>query len=213
MEMRKTTQFAKIMLAVWLSLSSSSLALQVLPAPNSPDDVLDRFYNMINAGGLLTAQGWAKGAKLFEHERAIPEDKRILVTTKHPLGNGPIGVMGTRAEADEKWVDSLGFILSDFTYAPPPNANVKAEGEIFIWKLVLTNKHWEAGSDGKSEIEVTGPPEWRIEGSLNMRFASKEAAIRYLQRKQGEATDAHIKANAGRTISILQKLPAFRSHT
>ncbi len=93
------------MLAVWLSLFSSSLAFQVLHfrlAPNSPDDVLGRFYNMINAWGLLTAQGWAKGMKLFEHERAIPGRQENFITTKHPLGNGPIGRNGYAAEADEK---------------------------------------------------------------------------------------------------------------
>lgn len=163
---------------------------------------------MINDGSLLRPDGWKKAAQLFERENPGPPDATIFVTTKHPIGAGPPGVQGGRAEADEKWVDDLGTIGPDLSYKPPPIAAVEAEGNIFIWHLIRVDKHRRITKDERSEEQVDGQPDWRIEGALTLRWASREAAIRYLRVQREKTNDSHIRENADRTIAILKGLRA-----
>lgn len=178
----------------------------------SPDEALDHYFRMINDGVLLTPEGWKKAAELFVRESPAPNDDVIFVTTKFPLGNGPMDVNGSQAAAYEKWVDDIGTIDSAFRYHPPPKHRLEVEGVIRTYRLVLTERHWEIGADGLSEHEVTGPPEWRIEGSLSVRSASREAAIRYVIERRDKMTDLAIRNNADRTIAILKRLPTPRTH-
>lgn len=198
-------------MAFALALTVAPLAGRVYRPPRgSPDEVLDRYFKMINDGALLTPEGWKRAATLFVHRSPAPRDETILVTTEYPLGNGPMSINGNRAEAWEKWVDDLGSIDSKLRYKPPARSD--AEFVLRIYKLVLTDKHWETGEDGTSLKEVTGSQKWRIEGSLTVRSASKEAAIRYVTEMRDSALDPVVRTNADKTIGILKRLPAARTH-
>lgn len=181
------------------------------PAKGSAEEALDGFYKLINDGALLTTNGWRRAAKLFERESARPDEEVIFVVTGFPLGNGPMDVSGDRAVAYQKWVDDVGTIDSKFRYHPPPKEEREVEVVVRIFRLVRTAKHWELTADNRLE-EISGPMQWRIEGTLTTRTASRAAAIRYLTDKYEKITDPALKANAGRTIAILKGLPKRRTH-
>lgn len=207
----------RLLIAIGIILTTIALSGQVKrqvykPTRGSPDEVLDRYFKMINDGALLTPEGWKRAAALFVHPNPAPRESRIIVTTKFPLGRGPISIDGDKTEAWEKWVDDLGAIDTALRYEPPPRSKIELEGEIRIYKLVLTDKHWKIGEDGRSLQEVTGPREWKIENSLTVRSASREAAILYVKRMRDEASDPTIIANAEKTLAILHRLPTPRSH-
>jgi hypothetical protein len=90
----------------------------------SPEEVLEKYYKMVNDGDLLTPEGWERAAKLFIRQNPAPQDQLIFVTTKFPLGNGPIELNGDHAVAYQKWVDDIGSIDSAFRFHPPPKANL-----------------------------------------------------------------------------------------
>jgi hypothetical protein len=182
------------------------------PPKGSPDEVLDKYFKMINDGELLTPDGWKKSANLFVRPSSRAKDESIFVTTKFPLGNGPMSVRGDQAEADQKWVDDLGTIDSALRFVPEPKPKFEVEGTMHIFHLVRTEKHWQILADGVSEKEVSGPPEWRIEGSPTIRWASRDAAIRYVIAMRDKTADPAIKNNADRTLARLKRLPAPRTH-
>jgi hypothetical protein len=181
------------------------------PAKGSPDEALDRFYKLVNNGALLSPIGWRRAARMFERESARPDKDAIYVVTGFPLGNGPMDVSGDQAVAYQKWVDDVGTIDSKFRFHPPPKEELELEGVIRIFRMVRAGKHWELGADGRL-VEVNGPVEWRLEGSLTTRTASRAAAIRYLIKERDKITDLTLRANAERTIAILTGLPKRRTH-
>ena len=77
--------------------------------------------------------------------------------------------------------------------------------EAFLFNLVPTQKHWELGSDGVSR-EVSGPAEWRIDGTTDKIWLVRDAAIRYVTQRRDKTTDAAIKKNADQTLAKLQHL-------
>jgi hypothetical protein len=54
--------------------------------------------------------------------------------------------------------------------------------------------------------------EWRMEGSMTVRSASREAAIRCLTEKRDEIADSVVKENVDRTLAILKGLPVPPTH-
>ena len=192
--------------------ASVLLAQHFRPALGSPEEVLDKYYKMVNDGDLLTRDGWNRAARLFVKTNPRPKDEGIFVITGFPLGNGPMTVKGDQAEADQKWVDTLGTIDSAFRFHPPPKAQQEFEFTMFVFHLVRTEKHWQILADGISEKEVSGPPEWRIEESPSIRWASRKAAIRYVTEMRDKTTDPAIRDNADETIAKLKGLPAPRTH-
>jgi hypothetical protein len=196
-----------------LLLSGADIPVHGLTAKQgSPDEVLDRYYKMVNDGALLRSEGWVQAAKLFVRQNPAPSDGVIFVTTKFPLGSGPMDGNADHAVAYQKWVDDIGTIDAIFRYHPPPKGNLQVEGIIRTFRLVLTGKHWELAPEGKSEREIDGPMEWRMEGSMTVRSASREAAIRCLTEKRDEIADPVVKENVDRTLAILKGLPVPPTH-
>jgi hypothetical protein len=191
--------------------ASLLLAQKSKPPKGSPDEVLDQYFRMINEGDLLSPGGWKRAASLFVKPNERPKDETIFVTTRFPLGNGPLSVNDDRAEADEKWVDSLGTIDSAFWFHPQKK-EPEVEGTIFVFHIVRTEKHWQTPTNGISEKQPSGPPQWRIEESPTIRWASQEAAIRYLSEMRDKTADPMVKSNADRTIAKLKSLPVPRTH-
>lgn len=202
---------SRTLVVCWLLLAVAIPVQAIEPKKGSPEEALDRFYRLINDGALLTRDGWTRGAKMFERQSSRPAEEVIFVVTGFPLGNGPMDTKGDRAVAYQKWVDDVGAIDSKYRFHPPPKEEVEVEGVIHIFNLVHTGKHWELGADGRLGA-VNGPVEWRLEGSLTTRTASRAATIRYLTKKRDEITDLALRANAERTIAILRGLPKRRTH-
>jgi hypothetical protein len=54
--------------------------------------------------------------------------------------------------------------------------------------------------------EVSGPTEWRIDGTANKIWLTLDAAIRYVTQRRDKTTDAAIKKNADQTLAKLLRL-------
>lgn len=104
----------------FLLMAMASVGQRYKPPHGSPDEVLEKYFAMINEGALLTPEGGEKAAALFVHQSPRPRDRTVFVTTMFPLGNGPMDSHGNHAEAWQKWVDDLGAIDSALRYRPPP---------------------------------------------------------------------------------------------
>ena len=197
----------KLVLASLLLLFSGGSAecQHYKPPKGSPEEVLDRYLQMINDGDLLTQTGWRKACPLFVELEPYSPHSKISVTTKFILGLGPMTIKGDHAEADVKWTDDIGSIDEKLQFVPLPKAQLGIE-VINVFRLTFSRKRCEISADGKSMRVVEGDPQWRLDGPMTVRPASREAAIRYLERERSKVDDAVIRSNAANTIAILKKL-------
>jgi hypothetical protein len=209
------TEFRTCMkwLILILSISIGALAAYAQTDESSlesPDRVLTRYLKMINDGDLLTKEGWQKACPSFVELSPYSSQSTISVTTRFPSAMGTISVKGDHAEADVKWVDPIGEIDESLKYHPPPKT--EAEGTIFVFNLALSERHCEVLQDGTLIHNVVGTRQWRIDGPLTTRAASREATIRFLNEQHDLSADPVIKKNAEESIAILKRLPARRKH-
>jgi hypothetical protein len=156
---------------------------------------------MVANGDLLTFEGWDRVNALFSAPNPEPKDNTIFVTTKHHSVSER-WIKGNRAEVQDGWWDPLGSFDSALRYIP--NSKTGTDGNIGVYHLILTDKHWEHGADGSAK-EVTGPLHWKIDGPLTRRWTTVEAAIRYVTQMRDKSSDALVKQNADKTIEILQR--------
>lgn len=155
---------------------------------------------MVADGALLTPEGWPRVNELFSTPSPQPKDGTIFVTSTHH-GIGEKWVKDNRAEVQDAWWDQLGSIDTSLRYIPPPSGN--ATGNIGVYRLVLTDKHWERGAFGVMK-ETTGPAQWKIDGPMTRRWTTVEAAIRYVEQKRDRSDDKIIRENADRTLKALR---------
>jgi hypothetical protein len=76
----------------------------------------------------------------------------------------------------------------------------------FYYTVVLSDKHWELGPNGQAAREVSGSPEWRIQGTNDSIWLTVENAIQYVTDVHDRASDQIIKKNSERTLASLKKL-------
>lgn len=119
---------------------------QTTQSQGSPKEVVEEYLKMVEGGALLTPEGWNKVSTLFSSPSPQPEDKVIFITSKH-AGVGEVWVRGRRAEVHDAWWDLLGSIDSALLYVPSPKA--KSNRNIGVYRLMLTDKHWEPASNGQ----------------------------------------------------------------
>ncbi len=145
--------------------------------------VVVRHEILVSNGALLTPEGWKKAAALYESGAPYPAYGSIfLKSTGGVLGE--TWRQGDSAEVQTKWTDALGTIDSNLKYNPPHNAC----GSIFVFSLVLKNR------------------QWKLNGRLHQRMATREQALRYVTEMRDRTGDPAIKRNADKTIIILKRL-------
>jgi hypothetical protein len=165
--------------------------------------VVVKYQRFIASGALLTPQGWARAAQLFDQSLPYPQNGEIiLASTGGALGE--MWVKGDHAEVETKWTDYFGTIDSTLRYIRPPDPRVVMT--TYQFQLVLTNKHREIGLHGETLKEVTGPVEWKIQGPLKLRYSTVGRALVYLARMRDQSSSPAIKKNAEKTIRILKRL-------
>ena len=164
---------------------------------------MEEYTKLGEEGALLTAEGWSKAQVYFLHASSPLND--VYVTEKH--APKVVWVKGDKAEVGQEY-DPIGKIDSALRFTPAPQTQYMKFSIAFY--LVLTDKHWEPGADGK-EREVVHAPEWRIENP-QARWTSVEAAIRYVREAGAKDKNTAVKENAARTIAVLKRyLPKNKS--
>jgi hypothetical protein len=188
------------LLVIVLACMVAEFPGQTAQIQGSPKEVVEKYLKMVEDGELLTADGWNKVSAIFSEPSPQPKDKVIFVTSQHH-GVGERWVNESRAEVQDGWWDPLGSIDSALRYTPPAKSN--SEGNIGVYHLALTDKHWEPEPNGQMK-EVTGSLHWEIEGPLTWRWTTVEPAMRYVADMSEKSSDPAIKHNAERTIAILK---------
>jgi hypothetical protein len=165
--------------------------------------VVEEFSKFETAGGRLTSSGWNKSAIWFAHPPVSPRRTALLVTDNSysvwdPVMKGPNVALVIVGVTGDVWRISSKMQVSRDPSSQGPKSGI-------AYKLIQTDKHWEIGPDGKTLTEVVGKPEWRIEGTGDTIWLTKETAIRYLTESRDNAKDPLIKHNADQTIAFLKR--------
>jgi hypothetical protein len=84
----------------------------------------------------------------------------------------------------------------------PVNSSACNGQDIFVFNLVLSDKHWQIGTDGSAKM-LEGPLAWRVENTSYEPFISLDAAIRYVIQRRDKTTDPVLKKNAAGTLAVL----------
>ncbi len=168
--------------------------------------MVEEFWKLETDGGRLTPEGWNKANAFFVRSTTPPTKRIILVIDKDFSVWDPV-VKGNTADVIVG-VHGICEINSELRSSRWPPAATGKDGA--FWKLVLTNKHWELGTDGNAAREVTGSAEWRIDsagsgGTGNEIWLTVGAAIRYVTQMRDKTTNPVVKQNADRTLSILKR--------
>ena len=195
--MKKLSAFAMLMLLL-LAIPARPQGAQT--KEQSPRTVVEEFWKLEIEGGRLTAEGQQRANTFFVRPIPIPLTKEVVVIDRDfsvwdPIinGNGAQVMIGVR---------SLGGIDSSLHYLPPDGSAVK---EGVGYHLLLSDKHWEFGGDGKTLKEVIGVPEWRIDRTGTKIFLTVDAARRYITQARDKTADPLIRRNADRALAALNR--------
>jgi hypothetical protein len=191
-----------LVVAFFVISTPAVLSTQTVDRPEeTPKKVIEEYVKLIHDGALLTSEGWSEADKFWELPGAAPDNTVISIVS----GASTISeyrVEGRTAEVHEWGVNDLGRIDPALRYLPPRSS----DWVIKVYHLVLTDRHWQRGPDGKPGREVVGPLVWRIKGSQAVRWTTLDPAIHYVTEMRDKSKDSIVKSNADATIAILKGL-------
>jgi len=181
----------------------------IAPAPaqapqaqgKGPREIAEEYKQMKADGSLLTSEGWNRANQLFLRPSPPPADQIIAVTSQRGDLDERLKT-DKRVELDEWGIYNLGTIDSMLRF----KSSGKSDWGVYVYTVVLTDKHWEPGPNGAPWKEVNGPWMWKLDGAQSVRWATVDAAIRYVKQMRDKATDPSLKRNADNTIAILKRL-------
>ncbi|MCU1239851.1 MAG: hypothetical protein JWO71_577 [Candidatus Acidoferrum typicum] len=178
--------------------------------PRSPKDVVAEFWKMETDGGRLTPDGWYKASKFFVRSTPPPLNKVV-----HVIRSREADSVEETARA-ENWTEvsvttnEVGQLDSSLHFRPSlkrgEHGVLLLKGPVVRFALVLTDKHWELGSDGARGKESTGPAQWLIDCTENASWVNLETAKRYVTSVRDKTIDPAVKRNAEATIATLKSL-------
>lgn len=172
-----------------------------IPA-KSPNDVVEWLWCMATRGDLLAAAGWSRAARSFTQPSSSPMNKDIVVMSNY-WGSPQLRSITAKAAVVLVEYEPAGQIDSVLHYKPPQESSY---GKMWLeYHLAWTPTHTTVfKEDGKTvEREISGPEEWKIEGSAESRWTTVNAAICYVLEMRSKTTDPTVKANADKTIAAL----------
>jgi hypothetical protein len=170
---------------------------------SSPKKVVEEFCRFETTGGRLTSGGWQNGNTFLVRAVPQPQSFSILVTgnnysvwephlTSSSAADVIVGVSG------DIWkIDSAMHVTRD------PSSQAFKSG--IVYRLVLSDKHWELDSDKKTLHEVTGKPAWRIDSTGNTIWLTRDIAIRYLSDLRDKSSSSVFKKDADKAIVLLKR--------
>ena len=189
-------------LAVVVALSCATGTAQTSTIQdNSPKLVVEKLLKMGIDGEILTGEGLNRARTFFVHPVYSPPGGKIAVFGKD------FSILNERTTANSAEIDvdldPEGQIDSTLKYSAPTKHTYKSA---IVFHLVLSDKYWELGADGKTPKQVTGATGWKIEDSDAALWLGADSAIRYVAEGRDKTTDSTIRRNAERTTDILKGL-------
>jgi hypothetical protein len=172
----------------------------LLDKTESPKQVVERYFRFEADGGRLTAEGWQKANAFWVHPSQRPRNNEVTVIYKNFSVYEPAMKGSYTAEVKVEFLPQ-GVINSQLRFTPSQTYKAAA-----IYRLVLTDKHWELGAPGEPPKEVTGPAQWLIDGIETTEWITVEAAIQYVTKMRDQTTESNIKSNGDRTLATLKHI-------
>jgi len=194
----------KCILAVVLALGATLVSAEAqapTSPPRSPKEAVEEYFQFEVNGGRLTTEGWHKAIKFFLRPDSPPKNRRIVVIDRDfSVWDRAIEVKGDTVRIA---VGILPMWRIDSALRLLPSGLTPKSG--ILYDLVLTDKHWELGSNGQ-ETEVSGRPEWRIKQEDPVIWITVDTALRYVAEMRDKTKDPVIKKNADATLAKLKAL-------
>ena len=167
--------------------------------------VVIKYEQLIREGALLTPKGWNRAGSLFSSSAPYSKDADIILTST-AAQVGEVSVNGDRAEVETKWGDSYGSIDAQLRYKPIEAPRSAPLNSIALNSIAVIGRyHLVLVKAGTSDSAVGNKTEWRIEGSQR-RYATLDAAIRYVAMMRDRSSNPVVKKNAEKTLAILRRL-------
>jgi len=185
-------------------VAATGLAQSVTPEQASPKEIIEDFCRIDAEGVRLTPDGWAKAAAWFARPSPPPRELQFEVFEGNVFV-GDAAVKGDTAEVGVEYLE-LGQVDSALRFKlAMPDGAVKTRA---FYRLVLAAPRGR--SVGGNGTGVTGPPEWKIEGSEPQPLVTVSTALRYLTQMRGETRDPRATKNADRSIAALKRIGRAR---
>lgn len=210
MTLKKITRYL-VLLSLVLLVRAAYVQSQEATSPCStiPYEavlVVEGLWNSASSGELLSPEGWQRATSMryFTQSATPPKDSGFRVV------NNRYWITNISHENDKLLIPvetvELGRIDSALRFVPTRQDNP----DFYAYRMVYgaTPKGmWT--SDGKKlmkqTVTNTGPKQWRIEGQLTYRWATVNAAIRYILETQDKSKDPVLRGNAEKTLETLRK--------
>lgn len=162
--------------------------------------VVKRYERLIAHGSLLTLEGWKRASGVFDKLDPYPEHGEIsIISTGGSIGED--WVKGNRAQVETKWDDYYGTIDSFLRFHLGPHCPT---GMLESFSLVCVSPR--GGEEKGAATDASCGGEWKIEGPLQARSATIEAATKYVAEMRDRSSDPAIRKNANSTITALRRL-------
>jgi hypothetical protein len=200
-----------VLLSLILPVSSAYAQSQQPAAPCTSIDyeavlVVEGLWNSASSGELLNPEGWARAtsARYFTDPASTPKESGFrVVNNRYWITNisHEDGKLLIPVETEE-----LGRIDSALRFIPTRHENP----DFYAYRMVYgatPSGMWT--SDGKKltkqTVTMTGPNQWRIEGSLTYRWATVNATIIHIQDMRDKSKDPMLRGNAEKTLKTLRQ--------
>jgi hypothetical protein len=183
-------------LLLLLLLLSPQLSLGQTP-PKPPEQVVTDFLALETKGQRLTAAGRRSTDHFFLRPSPGLSDRGAFVIYPE-YGVNRVVINGNTAEVQINGT-SRGTITPKLVYRPAPQCEDRFG---LIFRLTLSDKHWESDTLGGPLHEVSGPLEWRLEHSDGSLTLTRPAARRFLSQMLAKSKNPTLQKNA--TASLTQ---------
>lgn len=175
--------------------------------PDSPaTDIVKEFCKEDADGVRLTPEGWRRVGQLFSQPAQHPLNQSIAIISRDYAVDQE-DIRGNDIMVYVGYVD-FGRLDSSLRLGPmpipggiSPNVIIKTAR---LYDVVLSDRYWIPTQDGKLK-EITGPPEWKIQGYDSTQWITIETALQYVTKMRARSMDPKIRKNADGTLFKLRR--------
>lgn len=191
---------------VLLTMYASTLVPQSLGGTatvlNNPRQVVEEFWNLETAGGLLTEDGWKSACKYYvQPAGSRGHSWSIIVVADWSVW--PPFMSGNTAKVNVD-VEIIGTVDPQMNFSPHRSVAAK---EGVLYTAALTRESCSLGQNGKQMSSIAAAPDWRLDHPLGRAdmYLSLDSALRYVAEVRDRLPEGAVKANASATLRLLQR--------
>jgi hypothetical protein len=201
-EMKEMFAAILVFLLSIVIVGTASLAQSSYVASAEPKQVVQQLLNLEMSGAVLEPGGWGKDSELSERyslQRQMRGIVAIIISSNYSLDQVQVNKNSANVHLS---FNEIGVIGCDLHWAPPDPKLTKTGS---TYRLVLS---WENAPLRGASRPLPQQRRWRIDAEfpIPVLWLSRTTAIRYVTEMREKSNDPAVKANADKTLAILEKL-------